>query len=52
MSDKNVANLRIENRVVYGQNRSTGETEHDLNVTHLKALDESLSAGQFHGSSP
>ena len=34
------------------ENRSAWKTKHDLYIAHLETLNKSLSAGQFHRSSP
>ncbi len=49
VAHEDVADRRVDERVVDGQDRSAGEAEHDLHVFHLETLDEGLGAGQLHG---
>ena len=46
--DQDVADRRVEDRVVDGQDGPAGEAEHDLHVLHLEALDQCLCSGEFH----
>ena len=48
VADEDVADRRVDDRVVGGQDAAAGEAEHDLDALHLQALDEGLGSGEFH----
>src|SRR5581483_9490474 len=52
VADQDVADARLEERVVDGQDGPAGEAEHDLRPFHLQAPDERLGAGHLHGPDP
>ena len=49
VAHEDVADRRVDDGVVYGQDASTGEAEHDLDALGLKAFHEGLCSGQLHG---
>ena len=49
VAHEDVADRRVDERVVDGQDRTAGEAEHDLRLLHLEALDEGLGSGELHG---
>jgi hypothetical protein len=49
VTHEDVADRRVNQRVVDRQDGTAGEAEHDLRVLHLEALDEGLGSGQLHG---
>ena len=49
VAHEDVADRRVDERVVDGEDRTAGEAEHDLRVLHLEALDECLGSGELHG---
>src|SRR5690349_18226574 len=51
VAHEDVADRRVDKRVVYREDRPAREAEHDLHAFHLEALDEGLSSGQLHDSS-
>ena len=51
VAHQDVADRRVEDGVVDGQDGPAGEAEDDLHVLHLEALDEGLGPGQLHGRS-
>src|SRR5262245_56101458 len=51
VADEDVADGRVDQRVVHGQDRPARQPEHDLGALHLEALDEGLGSRQFHWSS-
>ena len=50
VAHQDVADGRVQDRVVGGQDAPAGEAEHDVDSLHLQALDESLGTGEFHGA--
>ena len=48
VADEDVADRRVDERVVHGEDGPAGEAEHDLHTFHLEALDEGLGPGQLH----
>ena len=48
VADQDVADRRVDDGVVDGQDGAAGEAEHDLHLLHLEALDEGLGSGEFH----
>ena len=49
VAHQDVADRRVEDGVVHGQDGAPGEAEDDLHVLHLEALDEGLGPCQSHG---
>ena len=49
VAHEDVADRRLEQRVVGRQDAAAGQAEHDLHRLLLEALDEGLGAGEFHG---
>ena len=49
VAHEDVADRRVEDRVVDGQDAAAGQAEHDLDPLHLEALDEGLGSGELHG---
>ena len=49
VAHEDVADRRVDERVVDREDRTAGKAEHDLGVFHLEALDERLGAGELHG---
>ena len=49
MTNEDVADRRVDERVVDGKDGADREAEHDLGAFHLEALDEGLGSGEFHG---
>ena len=49
VAHEDVADRRVDQRVVDGEDRTAGEAEHDLGVLHLEALDQCLGSGELHG---
>ena len=49
VAHEDVADRRVDERVVHGQDGAAREAEHDLRVLHLEALDEGLGSGELHG---
>ena len=48
VAHEDVADRRVDERVVDGEDRSAREAEHDLHAFHLETLDEGLGSGQLH----
>ena len=49
VAHEDVADRRVDERVVDGQDGAAREAEHDLRLLHLEALDEGLGSGELHG---
>ena len=52
VAHEDVADRRLEQRVVGGQDAATGQAEDHLDRLLLEALDEGSSASELHGSCP
>jgi hypothetical protein len=52
MAYEDVADRRVEQRVVGRQDPPTGQPEHDLDPLHLEGFDEGLRPGQLHDGCP
>ena len=52
VADQDVADGRLQEGVVDGQDGPAGEAEHDLRPFHLQALDERLGASDLRGPDP
>ena len=48
VAHEDVADRRVDQRVVDGEDRPAREAEHDLHAFHLETLDEGLGSGQLH----
>ncbi len=48
VAHEDVADRRVDQRVVDGEDGTAGEAEHDLGAFHLEALDEGLGSGELH----
>ena len=48
VADEDVADRRVDQRVVHGQDRPARQPEHDLGALHLEALDEGLGSCELH----
>ncbi len=48
VADQDVADGRVDDRVVDGQDGAAGQAEHDVDPLHLEALDEGLGPGHLH----
>ena len=49
VAHEDVADRRLQQRVVGGQDAPAGQAEHDLDRLLLEALDEGLGSGELHG---
>ena len=52
VAHEDVADRRVEQRVVGRQDAPAGQAEHHLDAFHLEALDEGLGAGELHRVTP
>ena len=48
VAHEDVADRRVDERVVDGEDRPTREAEHHLHTFHLETLDQGLGTGQLH----
>ena len=52
VAHQDVADGRVDDRVVDGQDGAAGQAEHDVDALHLEALDEGLCSCHLHWCSP
>ena len=52
VADQDVADGRVDDRVVHRQDGAAGQAEHDVDALHLEALDEGLCSCELHWCSP
>ena len=52
VAHEDVADRRVEQRVVGGQNAAAGQAEDGFNALHLQRPDEGLRPGDLHVSAP
>ena len=48
VAHEDVADRRVDDGVVHGQDGAAGQAEHHLHTFHLEALDQGLGAGELH----